>query len=143
MKLLFRSAASAFVLLGTLLLDGHARDEQAHPATAEPITVRELTGEEARKALLELARTRFKPVGTHSGYWPEMLARYLEDCKIESEGNHEIRIGVWKCDLREHSFHANLHFPEESFECGGVIERSPEGKWVARMTGWSEATKKP
>src|ERR1700693_3851377 len=99
MKLLFRSAASAFVLLGTLLLDGHARDEQAHPATTEPVTVRELTAEEGRKALLALTE--------HDLAW---LAKDLRTEPIHAEGR-QIYIGRWNFDLSTRRFTVGQSFP--------------------------------
>jgi len=135
----FQSAVPPCVLLGALLLGGCSRDEPAPPA-ADAVTVRELTAEEARTALLELAKTA-------KDDWLGSLATDLANDRIERENGYRIRIGRWECDLSEKWFNATLVFPKAHFHhhntWSGVIERSPRGKWVARVTEETSAHGSP
>ena len=88
-----------------------------------------MTAEIAKKALLEMAPNQIPP---------GVIVRLPKDEPIEILNPDEIAVGGWTCNLKEKTFHASFSFPDaprhKFNEVTGVFERTPAGKWVAKVT---------
>ena|ERR1022692_793802 len=112
--------------LGVLLLTGCV-SEKRQEAKVDKDQV--LTAETAKKALLEMDPTQIPP---------GVIVRLPKDEPIQVVNADEIAVGGWTCNLKEKTFHASFAFPEafrhKHNQVSGVFERTPDGKWVAKVT---------
>jgi hypothetical protein len=95
---------------------------------AEP----ELTAEEARKALIEMLERPGEDVG-----WLERLSADLEE-PAEDKGEGKVEIGRWRCDLKEKTFRADVHFPKAHYHRHNFYRgefRWTRNGWRAEVTG--------
>jgi hypothetical protein len=127
----FQSTVAPYFLLGALFLCGCSRDEPA-PRGTDPATVRELTAEEARAALLDMIE--HNPGEFHFDWIPSQL----KAAPIRRDDDGAVWIGHWECHLEKRQFNLDLHNPEaerhKHIWYRGVFQQSPQGKWTARLT---------
>jgi hypothetical protein len=90
--------------------------------------------DEARQALLDM-------IEQHQGdiFMGHFLpVTDLKTAKIEHDASDQVRIGRWTCNLKEATFDVVVQFPNAPHhaynEWHGVFQRSPEGKWQARVS---------
>jgi hypothetical protein len=115
------------------------------PGRVEDVQInRDLGPEEARQALIEMIEHR----GDHQVSFlalalPQVKAfgqgkAKRDEIRVETEG--EVQIGPFCCELKERRFNAVMLFPKalrhrDNFWTG-VFERSPSGKWRAKITSF-------
>lgn len=89
----------------------------------------DLTTEIAKRTLLEM---------DFSQVYAGVMIPAPKDEPITVINADEIAIGGWKCNLKKKTFHAEAFFPEaprhKINQVIGVFERTPNGKWVAKVT---------
>jgi hypothetical protein len=118
------------VLLGGLLMLGVRLRADVQPATDSlaPITTREISAEEARQALIEMIEHTSE--GAIKWTLPDVKIAKITPSAV---GGQWLDIGPWACYLKEQTF--SLRGGGASyFLCRGVLERSKDGKWQARIT---------
>jgi hypothetical protein len=88
-----------------------------------------LTAEAAKRALLEM-----DPKAIRAG----VRVPRPKDEPIDVLGPDEIAVGIWHCNLREKTFHAETEYPNADRhrfnEVSGVFQLSQDGHWVAKVT---------
>jgi hypothetical protein len=114
--------------LGLLLVSGCSsklEEQDAKVADKDEL----LTADIAKRTLLEME--------------PGQIGRSVmiprpKDEPIEFRSADEIAIGIWNCNLKEKTFHAFAHYPKAKIhrinDVSGVFQRTPGGKWVAKVT---------
>ena len=88
-----------------------------------------LTGSDCQKMLLEMDASQIPP---------GVVAFPPKDEPIKVVNADKIEVGNWTCNLKEKTFHGSFAFPDaprhKFNEVRGVFQRTPEGKWVAKVT---------
>lgn len=133
---MLRSSVRVFMLGLVALLSGCQGDRQEAKEESLARTAQEatLTGEQAKRALLEMDPRQI-PAG--------VLVLPPLDQPIRVEGADEISMGIYRCDLKARTFQASEYFPNafrhKSNHVKGVFHRNADGKWVAQVTDASSA----
>jgi len=113
--------------LGLPLSTGCVRERQEQDAKVEKEHA--LTAEIAKRALLEMDPGQIPP---------GVIVPGPKNEPITFLNANEITVGEWNCNLKEKTFHVFQAFPEairhKQNEVSGVFERTPGGKWVAKVT---------
>jgi hypothetical protein len=127
------------VVIGLLALTGctdERRGQQETPADKQPLSAGEmndqrLTGELAKRALLEIDKEQIRAGLFH-------LIPLPKDEPIQVVGPDEIAIGIYHCNLKEKTFHAETFYPNadrhKHNRVSGVFEKKADGKWAAKVT---------
>jgi hypothetical protein len=110
---------------------GYSRNNQDTDADARNGI---FTAEVAKKALLEMDSGEIPP---------GVIVPRPKDEPIEFLNADEIAVGIWRCNLKEKTFEASAFFPQairhKRNDVSGVFERTPDGKWVAKVKESSSA----
>jgi hypothetical protein len=98
-----------------------------------------LTPEAARAALLAVDG------GGHekNGMGWDVLVREAKTAPIQVLDDGTCEVGLWHCHLANRTFDGTVIYPKAHYhhfnQWQGVFERTPEGKWRAKVTGSSSA----
>jgi len=123
-----------------LLLSGCRNDEPARlpqSPVAETSADEKLTPEAARAALLTVDGEghEFQGMG-----W-KILEREAKAAPIKVLDERTYELGLWHFNLTDKTFEGTVIFPKAHYHhfnsWHGVFERTPEGKWRAKLTGSS------
>ena len=124
-----RTLLHFITILVLLLLTGCDSNRKQSDARRDA-TEDELTTEIAKRCLLEMEPGQIPP---------GVIIPPPKDEPIRIINADEMELGVWECNLKKKTFHASAHFPEaihhKTNHVRGVFERTPDGKWVAKVTG--------
>jgi hypothetical protein len=114
--------------MGLLLAIGCVTERKEKDAK-EDAKKQAFTAEIAKRVLLEMDSNQIP-----FGVWVPPP----KDEPIEVLNSDEIAVGGWTCNLKEKTFHASFSMPDavrhKRNEVSGVFERTPAGKWVAKVT---------
>jgi hypothetical protein len=118
-----------FIAILFLLLFAGCSDERKEPDAKTDDEGLVLTAEMAKRALLEM-----DPRQIPSG----VMVPDPKDDPVQFISRDEIAVGAWECNLHEKTFQVDAHYPEairhQHNHVRGVFQRTPEGKWVAKVT---------
>jgi hypothetical protein len=121
----FTIAASISLLTFCGCVEAPPEPEERTPAHEEKQPT--LTAEAAKQALLHMEGDRYDTLGRPDA----------KDVPIQLAEKDGIAVGIFRCDLKNKTFHASASFPNrdrhQREEVSGVFEWRG-GKWVAKAT---------